>query len=68
VFLSEVNALREQLAQAAEFRPGRAVAAAHAAIRSRIAYLDRDRAMDGEVATALAMVADGSILDAVRNS
>lgn len=68
VFLSEVNALREQLARAAEFRPGRAVAAAHAAIRSRIAYLDRDRALDGEVATAIAMVLDGSILDAVRNS
>ncbi len=67
VFLSEVNALREQLAQAAEFRPGKAVAAAHAAIRSRIAYLDRDRAMDGEVATAIAMVADGSILHAARN-
>jgi len=65
-FLEEVDALRAQLAEAAEFRPGRAVAAAHAAIRARIPYLDRDRALDGEVAAAVAMVADGSILAAVR--
>ena len=66
-FLAEVDALREQLAQAPEFRPGRAVAAAHAAIRARIPYLDRDRALDGEVAAAVAMVADGSLLAAVRS-
>ncbi len=65
-FLQEVDALRVQLAEAAEFRPGRAVAAAHAAIRARIPYLDRDRALDGEVATAVAMVADGSVLAAAR--
>jgi histidine ammonia-lyase len=67
-FLAEVDALRAQLAQSAEFRPGRAVAAAHAAIRARIPYLDRDRALDGEVAAAVAMVADGSILAAARAS
>ena len=65
-FLAEVDALREQLARSGEFQPGRAVATAHAAIRARIPYLDRDRAMDGEVAAAVAMVADGSILAAVR--
>ena len=65
-FLGEVDALRQQLALADEFRPGRAVAAAHAAIRSRIPYLERDRALDGEVAAAVAMVADGSLLAAVR--
>ena len=65
-FLEEVDALRMQLAQSEEFRPGQAVAAAHAAIRARIPYLDRDRALDGEVAAAVAMVADGSILAAVR--
>ena len=65
-FLTEVDALREQLARSGEFQPGRAVATAHAAIRARIPYLDRDRALDGEVATAVAMVADGSILAAVR--
>lgn len=65
-FLAEVDALRAQLAAAKEFQPGRAVAAAHAAIRARIPYLGRDRALDGEVATAVAMVANGSILAAVR--
>ncbi|WP_256645107.1 HAL/PAL/TAL family ammonia-lyase [Thermomonas paludicola] len=65
-FLAEVDALRVQLAEADAFRPGRAVATAHAAIRARIPYLDRDRALDGEVAAAVAMVADGSLLAAVR--
>ena len=65
-FLAEVDALRAQLAEAEAFRPGRAVATAHAAIRARIPYLDRDRALDGEVAAAVAMVADGSLLAAVR--
>lgn len=65
-FVAEVDGLRAELAAAEEFRPGRAVAAAHAAIRQRIAYLDRDRALDGEVATAVAMVADGSVLAAAR--
>src|SRR3546814_4361983 len=37
-FLAEVEALRVELAEAAEFRPGRAVAAAHAAIRARIPF------------------------------
>lgn len=66
VFLAEVDALRSQLAASGEFQPGRAVAAAHAAIRARIPYLDRDRALDGEVAAAVAMVADGSVLAAAR--
>src|SRR5690606_4840280 len=49
-FLREVEALRSELAAADAFHPGKAVAAAHAAIRERIAFLDRDRALDGEVA------------------
>ena len=65
-FLIEVDGLRAELAAAPAFRPGRAVAAAHAAIRARIRFLDRDRAMDGEVATAVRMVADGSVLAAAR--
>ncbi len=67
-FLAEVDALRAQLAEAGEFKPGRAVAAAHAAIRQRIAYLDRDRALDGDVAAAVAMVGDGSVLAAARSA
>ncbi len=68
MFLQEVEALRAQLADAAEFRPGRAVAAAHAALRAHIPYLERDRALDGEVAAAVAMVADGSLLAAARRA
>ena len=67
-FLAEVDALRTQLANSAEFRPGRPVAAAHAAIRARIPFMERDRAMDGDVATAVALVVDGSVLAAARNA
>jgi histidine ammonia-lyase len=65
-FLAEVDGLRAELAQADAFHPGRAVAAAHAAIRGEIPFLDRDRALDGEVAAAVRMVADGRILAAAR--
>ena len=65
-FLAEVEGLRAELAASPAFRPGRAVAAAHAAIRARIRFLDRDRAMDGEVAAAVRMVADGSVLAAAQ--
>src|SRR5690606_11660771 len=58
-FIDEVEALRSELAASDPFHPGRAVAAAHAAIREHIGFLDRDRALDGEVATAVALVADG---------
>lgn len=67
-FLAEVDALRTQLANSAEFRPGRAVAAAHAAIRARIPFMERDRAMDGDVASAVALVVEGSVLAAARNA
>jgi histidine ammonia-lyase len=65
-FLAEVDGLRNELSQAGNFQPGKAVAAAHAAIRARIPFLDRDRALDGEVAAAVGMVADGSVLAAAR--
>ncbi len=65
-FLSEVEGLRAELANAEPFHPGRAVAAAHAAIRERIAFLDRDRALDGEVATAIDLVVSGVVLAAAR--
>ncbi|MFT3668096.1 MAG: aromatic amino acid ammonia-lyase [Pseudoxanthomonas sp.] len=66
-FLQEVDALRVALADSEAFHPGHAVAAAHAAIRARIPFLDRDRALDGEVATAVRLVESGEILSAVRN-
>ena len=66
-FLAEVEALRAALASSAAVHPGHAVAAAHAAIRAKIPFLDRDRALDGEVATAVRLVESGEILAAVRN-
>src|SRR5688572_4216770 len=65
-FLAEVDGLRTELARADAFHPGRAVAAAHAAIRSEIRFLDRDRALDGEVATAVRLVVEGRVLAASR--
>ena len=67
VFLAEVDALRAALAASEAFHPGHAVATAHAAIRAKIPFLDRDRALDGEVATAVRLVESGEILAAVRN-
>jgi histidine ammonia-lyase len=49
-----------------EAHPGHAVAAAHGAIRARIAFLEHDRALDGDVRAALALVDDGTILAAAR--
>ena len=65
-FLAEVDGLRSELSHAGVFQPGTAVAAAHAAIRARIPYLDRDRALDGDVAAAVRLIADGSVLAAAR--
>ncbi len=67
-FLAEVEALRAELAASPEFQPGAAVAAAHAALRQHIPFLERDRALDGEVATAVSLVAGNVVLDAVRAS
>jgi Histidine ammonia-lyase len=65
VFLEEVEGLRAELAASAPFQPGRAVAVAHAVLRERIPFLDRDRALDREIATVVEMVADGSLLEAI---
>ncbi|WP_368565071.1 histidine ammonia-lyase [Pseudoxanthomonas sp. UTMC 1351] len=66
-FIAEVEALRAELAASEEFHPGAAVAAAHAVIRQSIPFLERDRALDGEVATAVQLVESGELLAAVRN-
>lgn len=66
-FLAEVDALRAALASSEAFHPGHAVAAANAAIRAKIPFLERDRALDGEVATAVGLVESGEILAAVRS-
>jgi len=67
-FLAEVDALRAELAEAEAFHPGDAVAAAHAAIRARIPFLERDRALDRDVAAAVQLVVDGDVLAAARSS
>src|SRR5690606_9136869 len=67
-FAEEVDALRAELAASEPYRPGVAVAAAHAALRERIGFLDRDRALDGEVAEAVRLVVDGSLLQAARRA
>lgn len=64
-FLDEVEGLRAELAQAPEFRPGHAVAAAHAIIRQEIGFLGRDRALDRDVARAVELVRSGRILQAL---
>jgi histidine ammonia-lyase len=65
-FLDEVEALRRELAAAEPFHPGTAVSRAHAALRERIAFLDRDRALDGDVATAVRLIDEGVALAAAR--
>jgi histidine ammonia-lyase len=44
------------------------VAAAHAAIRERVPFLARDRAMDVDLAAALAVILDGTVLAAARQA
>ncbi|MEO7148476.1 MAG: aromatic amino acid ammonia-lyase, partial [Rhodanobacteraceae bacterium] len=58
-FDSEVRALMQSLSNANEFRPGDTVAAAHAKIREHIAFMPRDRAMDGDVRRVCELVAGG---------
>jgi len=58
-FLAEVEALRLELAEAEPFHPGVAVAEAHQRLREHIPPLRHDRALDGEVATAVRLVAEG---------
>ncbi|MBB5014269.1 HAL/PAL/TAL family ammonia-lyase [Rehaibacterium terrae] len=65
-FLAEVEGLRAELAASGEFGPGRAVAAALAVLRETIPFMRRDRAMDGEVAAAVALVESGRLLAAAR--
>ena len=59
---------QQKLATADPFTPGMAVAAVHAALRDHIPFLGRDRALDAEVATAVRLVADGTLLAAGRGA
>ena len=64
--LEEVEALRAELAAAPEFQPAKAVAATLARLRQDIAFMAYDRAMDGDVAKAVALVEQGDLLSAAR--
>jgi len=48
-FEAEVQMLAQSLAQAPDFHAGAAVRDAHAQVRERVAFMARDRAMDGDV-------------------
>ncbi|WP_133000932.1 HAL/PAL/TAL family ammonia-lyase [Luteimonas arsenica] len=67
-FMAEVEALRVELAESEAFHPGGAVGVAHGVIRERIEGMERDRAMDGDVAEAVRLVGDGVLLAAVRDA
>jgi histidine ammonia-lyase len=60
-FESEVQALAKSLAEAADFHAGAAVKRAHAKIRERIAFMARDRAMDGDVRAICELVKDRAL-------
>ena len=67
-FQLEVNGLFEELSAVADFKPSPAIAAAHAAVRKRIAFMDRDRALNNEVMQAVDLVHSGEVLQAVRGA
>jgi histidine ammonia-lyase len=59
-FESEVQALAKSLSEAADFHAGAAVRRAHAVIREHIGFMERDRAMDGDVRKICELVASDS--------
>jgi len=65
-FREDCAELLRQLATSAEFAPATAVAAALARIRQDIPFMQRDRAMDGEVRKICELVASDEILLAAR--
>ena len=60
-FRAEVKHLMQALADAGDFHAGHAVRAAHACIRAHIAFMRRDRAMDGDVKAICDLVAARAI-------
>ena len=61
-FLDECRELMAQLAQDADFRASPRVQRAHARLREHIGFMQRDRAMDGEVAKVCELVEQGVLL------
>ena len=67
-FMEEVGGMRRELIDADSFHPGRIVSAAHAEVRRHVAFMARDRALDGDVAAAVRMVESGAVLMAAREA
>jgi histidine ammonia-lyase len=61
-FETEVRALMDALARAEDFHGGVAVRAALATLREHIAFMQRDRAMDGDVRLVCELVASGRLV------
>ena len=61
-FEEEVRALMDALARAEDFHGGVAVREALATLRGHIAFMQRDRAMDGEVRLMCELVASGVLV------
>ena len=66
--MEEVEGMRRELIDADSFHPGRIVSAAHAEVRRHVAFMGRDRALDGDVAAAVRMVESGAVLMAAREA
>ncbi|NID06784.1 aromatic amino acid lyase [Luteibacter jiangsuensis] len=61
-FEVEVRALMKALASADDFHGGKAVRGALAALREHVAFMQRDRAMDGDVRAVCELVASGRLV------
>ncbi|MCO5093800.1 MAG: aromatic amino acid lyase [Xanthomonadaceae bacterium] len=62
-FLVECAELMSQLAQDADFHASARVRRAHARLREHVAFMQRDRAMDAEVAKVCELVEQGVLLE-----
>ncbi len=62
-FLDECRELMLQLARDGDFHPSPAVARTHQRLREHIGFMQRDRAMDADVAKVCALVEQGVLLD-----
>ncbi|MCK9539079.1 HAL/PAL/TAL family ammonia-lyase [Dokdonella sp.] len=67
-FEDEVRALMGALAEAPPFTAGQAVERARAALRARVAFMHRDRALDRDVRTICEWVAAGGLRQALEAS
>ncbi|TCV97242.1 histidine ammonia-lyase [Luteibacter rhizovicinus] len=61
-FETEVKALMAALAEAGDFHAGQPVREALAALRAHISFMQRDRAMDGDVRLVCELVASGQLV------